>query len=49
MYPKDGHLCSVIFCLIRTIAHRAGSLSLSVERGGEIIEPPVSVAIGAAE
>lgn len=49
MYPKDGHLCSVFFCLIRTIAHRARSLSLSVERGGEIIEPPVSVAVGAAE
>lgn len=49
MYPKDGHLCSVIFCLIRTIAHRARSLSLSVERGGEIIEPPVSVAVGAAK
>lgn len=49
MYPKDGHLCSVIFCLIRTIAHRARSLSLSVERGGEIIEPPVSVTVGAAE
>lgn len=49
MYPKDGHLCSVIFCMIRTIAHRARSLSLSAERSGEIIEPPVSVAVGAAE
>lgn len=49
MYSKDGHLCSVIFCLIRTIAHRARSLSLSVERSGEIIEPPVSVAVGTAE
>ena len=49
MFSKDGHLCSVIFCLIRTIAQRARSLSLSVERGGEIIDLSVCVAVGAAE